>query len=726
MKCLSLSIFLLSLCSFVAFGQEKTNVAKLKEESIRLNKVYRQQQEEAKKYADLHKLPLRGYDTRGRVFWLHHIENGRPVYYTARNAGSATSMQVDKLWTGGSLGLNLNGQGMEVSVSRSRMGLWEPGVPRTTHQEFGGRLIIRDASTFSGPSSDNQHATHVAGTMMAAGVNANAKGMAHQAKMDSHDAFNDLSEMNTAASEGMLISNHSYGPSFPAPTDYWTRGYYDTEAQNWDNLCYNAPYYLPVQACGNDRNDDTPGLTYDLLLGSSNAKNSLGIGAVEKLATPYSSPASVVMSDFSSYGPTDDGRIKPDLVAPGVQIFSCDDATDNQYTNLDGTSMAGPGAAGALFLLQQRYKDANSNFMRAATLRALAIHTAEECGTTPGPDYAYGWGLINAARAVEVINNTGGGHILSEHTLNNASTYTQSITVPGGQPLRVTICWTDPAATPLPDDPSSNDDRTSRLVNDLDLRVKNSSNVDIELPWKLDPNNPSAAATHGDNTVDNVEQIYVATLAAGTYTITVTHKGTLTSGSQAFSLVVTGVSAAPTIPATPTSLTATATSSSQINLAWTDAANNEDGFKVERSPDGLGNWTEIASSLPANTTTYSDNGLNPATTYYYRVRAYNAAGNSSYSNIANATTQNAAPTAIKELIDLGISVSPNPVSSQLFVEAKNLPKNSKITLRNALGQVVSSKILDQHASILDVRSLPKGLYIVEFEGVKNRVKIVVR
>ncbi len=91
-----------------------------------------------------------------------------------------------------------------------------------------------------------------------------------------------------------------------------------------------------------------------------------------------------------------------------------------------------------------------------------------------------------------------------------------------------------------------------------------------------------------------------------------------------------------TPPAAPTSLTATAASSSQINLAWADNANDETGFKIERSPDGT-TWAQIAT-VGANVATYSNTGLAASTTYYYQVRAYNGVGDSPYSNAASATT----------------------------------------------------------------------------------------
>jgi len=96
--------------------------------------------------------------------------------------------------------------------------------------------------------------------------------------------------------------------------------------------------------------------------------------------------------------------------------------------------------------------------------------------------------------------------------------------------------------------------------------------------------------------------------------------------------------AAPTVPAAPTNLIATAVSRTQINLTWTDNANNEDGFYIERCKGATcTNFTRIAT-VGANATSYSNTGLGKNTTYRYRVLAYNSAGNSGYSNIASAKT----------------------------------------------------------------------------------------
>lgn len=95
----------------------------------------------------------------------------------------------------------------------------------------------------------------------------------------------------------------------------------------------------------------------------------------------------------------------------------------------------------------------------------------------------------------------------------------------------------------------------------------------------------------------------------------------------------------PTVPTAPGGLAASAASTSQINLTWTDNSANETAFKVERATSGDGPWTEIAGALAANTTSYSATNLAASTTYYFRVRATNGAGDSGYSGTASAATQ---------------------------------------------------------------------------------------
>jgi methionine-rich copper-binding protein CopC len=338
----------------------------------------------------------------------------------------------------------------------------------------------------------------------------------------------------------------------------WKFGFYDDGAREWDELAYNAPYYLIVRACGNDRGEgpasqpvqhyhsdgrqyndvhdiDGGATGFDSMPGDATSKNALVVGAVYPVPGGYAGPGSVRMSDFSSWGPTDDGRIKPDLVGIGVGVYS---SVIGGYDTYDGTSMASPSIAGALGLLIQHYRQTHSGAnMRSATLKALAIHTADECGPADGPDYMFGWGLLNAKTAAEVISESvKNPYTIQERTLRSGETHIMRVVSDGTRPLKVTIVWTDPPGTPPP---ISLDPPDRMLVNDLDLRVTNGTIT--YMPWVLNPANPAAPATTGDNVLDNVEQVVIPNPQAGVYTITVTHKGTLRpAGRQAYSMIVTG------------------------------------------------------------------------------------------------------------------------------------------------------------------------------------------
>ena len=300
---------------------------------------------------------------------------------------------------------------------------------------------------------------------------------------------------------------------------------------------------------------------YDLLTHRAVDKNNLVVGAVHKIPGGYGSPlatnvitstnivtstnrivssdgvvttnvvrttnvvanTNVVMSVDSSWGPTDDGRIKPDIVAAGVDVHSTyidHSAMTNHvnmgYTNYSGTGMAAPTVAGSLNLLTKLHRRlAGTNTiqpMLASTLRSLAIHTADEAGDHPGPDYRFGWGLFNGLAAANlIINNHHSGTLahIKEVPLNDRNLVKFPVVARGGEPLKVTVCWTDPAPTNLPL-PAL--DLTNRmLVNDLDLRLvyeSDSGNV-TNFPWVLNPLNPTNAATRGINRVDNVEQVVI-------------------------------------------------------------------------------------------------------------------------------------------------------------------------------------------------------------------------
>ena len=188
------------------------------------------------------------------------------------------------------------------------------------------------------------------------------------------------------------------------------------------------------------------------------------------------------MSSFSSWGPTDDGRIKPDISAKGVNMYSCSGTSNASYMNMSGTSMSAPNVSGSLLLLQQHYNNLNGEYMLASTLRALALHTADEAGFAPGPDYRFGWGLLNTEHAAQVISENSNQSLITTETLDANDEYTYTFQADGTQDIVATIAWTDPAADLLP---GGNEDlATPSLMNDLDLRISNDGGETF-LPWVL-------------------------------------------------------------------------------------------------------------------------------------------------------------------------------------------------------------------------------------------------
>lgn len=501
-------------------------------------------------------------------------ERGRPVVYHTLNLPSARTIRTHEVWVGAVSELELDGS----TLVPGEMGIWDAGAVLASHDEFGGRVAQGDTSV-----TVSDHATHVAGTMIAEGLRANAIGMANQAPLTSYEWNNDFAEMASASAAGMIVSNHSYGPAtgweFESDSWYWYGdpsisetedyqfGYYDADAQAFDEIAYSAPDYLIVRAAGNDRLQgptgsqqhyvfvdgswqlsSTPrlrdggvdGLGYDAIGHGAGAKNVLSVGGVEQINGGYLYPEDVRIASMSSYGPMDDGRIKPDVVAVGLFVESTSSEAGDGYRNGSGTSVAAPSVSGSAALLQELWRRTHGGTNpRSATLRGLITHTTEEAGSNPGPDYIYGWGLMNTRRAAEMIDEDGRSRArILERTLVDGETDTIFVRRITGTPIRVTLSWTDPPADPIA---PALDDNTSMLVNDLDMKLSHVSVNQTYRPYKLNPEEPGAAATTGDNTVDNIEQIYAQIPSDGLYTLIVSHKGTLVNESQEYTLCLSGV-----------------------------------------------------------------------------------------------------------------------------------------------------------------------------------------
>jgi uncharacterized repeat protein (TIGR02543 family) len=512
----------------------------------------------------------------GFVYELQAIRNDRLYIYRTMNVNAAISTGANLIWN--IAPYTVNGAGETV-------GIWDGGAVRSTHQELTGRVTVMDGA------ATIDHATHVAGTIGASGVVPSALGMAPSVQIASYDWNSDLSEMTSramaisGATDQIQLSNHSYGVLAGWDTSDGTYkwygvwgdledasfGQYYSTARDWDTLCYSAPYYLPCKASGNDRSDLAPpaGTTFsyysrrrwitetydpatdpysdgydnggfDTLEPTSTAKNILTVGAVYDAVSGGSrSLAAAGMTAFSGWRPADDGRVKPDVVGNGYSLYSSLGSGDASYAYYSGTSMATPNVCGSLALLTDYYGQLfPGQCMRASTLKGLVIHTADDLGNA-GPDYKFGWGLVNVKAAADVIklhyDEPAVQHLVEQSLTATTTSRTNSFTWTGTHAIRVTLCWTDPAGAAQ----TALDSTTKNLVNDLDLRIIGPTGQ-VYMPYVLVPSTPDVAATTGDNSIDNVEQVYIATPGtSGVCSITVSLHGLLSGASQPYSIIYT-------------------------------------------------------------------------------------------------------------------------------------------------------------------------------------------
>jgi len=576
-----LPLVLLLCFACKTFGQQVLVTDAKKKElsdlSVRTQNQFSINHQKALDLAKIYGWPVIRKTKNGGLVLLQGVDSkGKPIYLmTFDNIIAAATTQTNAVQPGGSLGLTLSGSS---TFLKDKIAIWDGGEVYSAHQEFAGKTI-----TLEDVVSYIDHATHVAGTIMAKGVYAPAKGMAFSAAtLHSYYFDNDVTEMTTAAS-GLLLSNHSYGDEagwnfddtqnqwdwfgLPGDTVDYNFGFYGTRTQQFDQIAFDAPYYLIVESAGNARAYPGPAVGqdyygyasstnltlvdkgarpanissntgYETISTTGNAKNIMTVGAINGLPYGPANAGQISNAFFSSWGPTNDGRVKPDIVADGVNVTSCGSSSPDNYITLSGTSMSAPNVTGSLYLLQEYYAEKYSgNFMRAATLKGLACHTAIDAGTT-GPDYIYGWGLLDTKAAALAIKDNGTKSLIKEDTLQQGQTQTFNVVASGNGPLSATISWTDPPGTPTAD--GTVESPTPKLVNDLDIRI--SDGTTTFYPWVLDPSNPSAPATTGDNILDNIEQVFIPGAVPGkSYTITVTHKGTLQGGSQDYSIIATGI-----------------------------------------------------------------------------------------------------------------------------------------------------------------------------------------
>ena len=562
-------------------GKGKVSMTLKKEELTHLRELLRIRKESDEirlaSYLSTHSLPRSWSGPNQRMVQFRRIDpTGMPEYYGQTNEGTAKTISSFALKPGGSTGLNLTGKDI-------RIGVWDGGLIFKDHSFFQDRVQNVETGNIS------SHSTHVTGTLGGNSTNDIYDGIATEANIQGYIWDNLEDDLISAVESGMLLSNHSYGIlsgwTWDNSRNGWVWlggeafeedarfGYYSFSCQMIDRVLAAAPYHLLVRSAGNDRNERGPGEGepyfientehteprqpdggedgYDCIGTVGVGKNVLTVGAVFDIANGYTQPSDVKMTDFSSWGPADDGRIKPDIVANGTNVFSAYyDGSQSPATNLvgglSGTSMATPSVTGSLALLQEYYSQlSGGSYLKSASLKGLVIHTADEAGDNVGPDYRFGWGLMNTQKAAQVLENSVGADsdFFIEETLANGDTFEQLIFVPGDAPLTSTLCWTDPAGVPVSSGFLNNP--KPMLVNDLDVRLIHAQTGQVYFPYFLNPDNPTQEAQQGDNSIDNVEKIFVSSSPRGAYFIQVSHKDNLQDLDQAFSLFISGLSALP-------------------------------------------------------------------------------------------------------------------------------------------------------------------------------------
>lgn len=410
---------------------------------------------------------------------------------------------------------NLLGNGVIV-------GVWD-GILRP-HADFENRLINREIYNDFTDANQDDHGNHVAGTLAGAGIiNPIARGIAPKATLLSY-SFSDnnngrinsntfvedevLTAINpTNPSLGTVITQNSFGPTITTCAGLEN---YPTRARRRDILARTFPFLTQCVSAGNEQAACMGG--FNTL--SDATKNAIVVGATD---------STDIINVASSFGPTRDGRIKPDISAVGVSVFSL--SFDNQYVSKTGTSMATPMVSGTAALLYERFRQLNSNTNPTSDLiKALLCNNADDINNLR-PDYRTGFGRLNGGNALKALEE----NRFENRNIVQSQVNIKTISVaPNTAELKIMLTWIDPEA---------NVGAAVALVNDLNLQVIAPDGT-IFNPWVLNPANPSAIATRQIDKLNNIEQVTIDNPIAGTYTINVVG-ATIAQGSQNYALTWT-------------------------------------------------------------------------------------------------------------------------------------------------------------------------------------------
>jgi hypothetical protein len=455
---------------------------------------------------------------------------------------------------------SLSGAGVTVLV-------YDVGRVDAAHPDFGARIIQNDGSSIA------DHSTHVAGTVGGSGANSNGNnsagnpnggtanqwvGMAPGANMRSfgltgttdvlYDSAGDLNaDFTTAINNGtdlatMSLGNNVVRNGLPCAQ----LGDYTNTAILIDNIVRGSiagQQLIYFESAGNERGGAaTCGTTFNTISSPATAKNSIVVGATNSNDNS--------MTGFSSFGPTDDGRLRPDISAPGCQSSGDFGLTAPSFVDSDppgpagpngildagevrnayvvkcGTSMATPVAAGATALLVEQWRRTRGAASRPIphTVKAILVHTATDRGNA-GPDYRFGWGSLDARAAVDLVRADDSANLINVDQADNGGTDFYTFNSDGSSSVKVSLAWDDPAATRL---------ATPTLINNLNLRLVGPNGVTFQ-PFLLNAATPGNVATTGDDTTNNVEMV-VAPAQAGTWTVQVIGAA-VPQGPQQYTLI---------------------------------------------------------------------------------------------------------------------------------------------------------------------------------------------
>lgn len=373
----------------------------------------------------------------------------------------------------------------------------------------------------------------------------------------------------------MTITNNSYA-AYVGSCSF--SGTYDIISQYLDSVALVNKEQIDVFAVGNDGRlvcgAYPPGF-YNVCGGFQTAKNVISVGATNR---------ELVLAEGSSRGPVRDGRLKPEIVASGIDIMGA--IPENTYKFDRGTSYAAPQVAGVLALLSERYKQLNAGANpRGDLMKALVVNGATDMGR-PGPDFQFGFGFLNASRSLAMVDDK--RYVLQSMA---AGALPKSFTInvpPNTAQLKVMLYYHDPKASAA---------APTQLVNDLDLKVVEPSGSFVHLPMVLDPSPTGVTkfAAEGLDRTNNIEQVLVDNPTPGTYTVTVS-QFTVPLGPQDYVVVYDFVPNEVKLRFPHTN--AAVADNTDLYIYWDAQIDMASMAKIDFSADNGMSWVTIAPSVP--------------------------------------------------------------------------------------------------------------------------------